>query len=98
MTSVKLGIPMPAFTTALSYYDGYRQDRLPANLLQAQRDYFVRTPTSGPIRKEPSTRNGSNFARSRSSFKRKAETFRTTPIHWIGVVFCAMTPRLALSI
>ncbi len=34
------GIPVPAFTAALSYYDGYRNERLPANLLQAQRDYF----------------------------------------------------------
>jgi 6-phosphogluconate dehydrogenase len=34
------GLPAPAFTTALSYYDSYRQARLPANLLQAQRDYF----------------------------------------------------------
>ncbi len=34
------GIPVPAFATALSYYDGYRSERLPANLLQAQRDYF----------------------------------------------------------
>ena len=34
------GIPAPAFTTALCYYDGYRSERLPANLLQAQRDYF----------------------------------------------------------
>lgn len=34
------GIPVPAFTSALSYYDGYRSERLPANLLQAQRDYF----------------------------------------------------------
>ena len=34
------GIPAPAFTAALSYYDGYRCPRLPANLLQAQRDYF----------------------------------------------------------
>ena len=34
------GIPTPAFATALSYYDGYRSARLPANLLQAQRDYF----------------------------------------------------------
>jgi 6-phosphogluconate dehydrogenase len=34
------GIPVPAFTTALSYFDGYRSERLPANLLQAQRDYF----------------------------------------------------------
>jgi 6-phosphogluconate dehydrogenase len=34
------GIPVPAFTTALAFYDGYRSERLPANLLQAQRDYF----------------------------------------------------------
>lgn len=34
------GIPAPAFSTALSYFDGYRTERLPANLLQAQRDYF----------------------------------------------------------
>ncbi len=35
-----MGIPVPAFSTALNYYDGYRMARLPANLLQAQRDYF----------------------------------------------------------
>jgi 6-phosphogluconate dehydrogenase len=40
MQSVKLGIPMPAMASALAYYDGYRTARLPANLLQAQRDYF----------------------------------------------------------
>ena len=34
------GIPVPAFASALNYYDGYRCERLPANLLQAQRDYF----------------------------------------------------------
>jgi 6-phosphogluconate dehydrogenase len=39
-TSVELGIPMPAISAALAYYDGYRAERLPANLLQAQRDYF----------------------------------------------------------
>lgn len=39
-TAVQLGIPMPAISSALAYYDGYRSKRLPANLLQAQRDYF----------------------------------------------------------
>jgi len=39
-TAVDLGIPMPAISAALAYYDGYRNARLPANLLQAQRDYF----------------------------------------------------------
>jgi 6-phosphogluconate dehydrogenase len=34
------GIPVPAFASALAFYDGYRCARLPANLLQAQRDYF----------------------------------------------------------
>ncbi len=39
-TAVTLGIPMPAISAALAYFDGYRTERLPANLLQAQRDYF----------------------------------------------------------
>ncbi|KAJ8668170.1 hypothetical protein QAD02_009833 [Eretmocerus hayati] len=39
-TSVQLGIPTPAMSTALAFYDGYRTAKLPANLLQAQRDYF----------------------------------------------------------
>ncbi|CAH1175778.1 unnamed protein product [Phaedon cochleariae] len=39
-TAVNIGIPTPALATALAFYDGYRLERLPANLLQAQRDYF----------------------------------------------------------
>jgi len=39
-TATKLGIPMPAIGSALAFYDGFRHERLPANLLQAQRDYF----------------------------------------------------------
>lgn len=39
-TATKKGIPVPAFSTALNFYDAYRCERLPANLLQAQRDYF----------------------------------------------------------
>ena len=39
-TAVANGIPAPALTAALCYFDGFRTDRLPANLLQAQRDYF----------------------------------------------------------
>ncbi len=39
-TAVTHGIPVPAFSSALAYYDGYRNARLPANMLQAQRDYF----------------------------------------------------------
>ena len=39
-TALTNGIPVPAFTTALNYFDGYRSERLPANMLQAQRDYF----------------------------------------------------------
>ena len=38
--AIEIGVPMPAFSTALSFYDGYRTERLPANLLQAQRDFF----------------------------------------------------------
>ncbi|MDX3187626.1 NADP-dependent phosphogluconate dehydrogenase [Streptomyces sp. MN03-5084-2B] len=39
-TAVKLGIPTPGFSTALAYYDGLRADRLPAALVQGQRDFF----------------------------------------------------------
>jgi 6-phosphogluconate dehydrogenase len=38
--AIEFGVPTPAFSTALSFYDGYRTERLPANLLQAQRDFF----------------------------------------------------------
>ena len=38
--AVTLGIPVPATSSALAFFDGYRTERLPANLLQAQRDYF----------------------------------------------------------
>jgi 6-phosphogluconate dehydrogenase len=38
--AIQAGVPTPAFSTALAFYDGYRTERLPANLLQAQRDYF----------------------------------------------------------
>ncbi|MDR0327931.1 MAG: decarboxylating NADP(+)-dependent phosphogluconate dehydrogenase [Planctomycetaceae bacterium] len=55
-TAIDLGIPVPAFSTALSYYDSYRSAVLPANLLQAQRDYFgahtyhrVDKPDEGPF-------------------------------------------------
>ena len=39
-TAVEFGLPVPGFSAALSYYDSIRRERLPANLLQAQRDYF----------------------------------------------------------
>jgi len=38
--AVRHGVAVPAFSASLAYYDSYRQERLPANLLQAQRDYF----------------------------------------------------------
>ena len=49
------GIPVPALSSALSYYDGYRCANLPANLLQAQRDYF------GAHTYERSTNQGASF-------------------------------------
>jgi 6-phosphogluconate dehydrogenase len=55
-TAVDLAIPVPALAAALAYYDSYRSERLPANLLQAQRDYFgahtykrVDKPGEGPF-------------------------------------------------
>ncbi len=38
--AAQLGLPAPAFSSALNYFDSYRRGRLPANLIQAQRDYF----------------------------------------------------------
>ena len=38
--AIRLGIPVPAISSSLAFYDGYRSARLPANLIQAQRDYF----------------------------------------------------------
>jgi 6-phosphogluconate dehydrogenase len=40
MEAVKVGIAVPAFSSAIAYYDSYRAEKLPANLIQAQRDYF----------------------------------------------------------
>ena len=40
MHAIESGVPAPAFSTALAFFDGFRTERLPANLLQAQRDYF----------------------------------------------------------
>ena len=39
-TGVKNGVPTPGFSASISYYDSYRSEDLPANLIQAQRDYF----------------------------------------------------------
>ena len=38
--AVQAGVPVPTFSSAIAYFDSYRSDRLPANLIQAQRDYF----------------------------------------------------------
>ena len=38
--SVQAGVPVPAYSSAIAYYDSYRSERLPANIIQAQRDYF----------------------------------------------------------
>ncbi|GAA3328146.1 hypothetical protein GCM10020331_070940 [Ectobacillus funiculus] len=38
--AINRGIPVPSFASAIAYYDSYRTETLPANLLQAQRDYF----------------------------------------------------------
>ena len=49
-TAVRLGIPTPAFSAALAYYDGYRSEHLPANLLQAQPQLLFRRPHVQPHR------------------------------------------------
>jgi 6-phosphogluconate dehydrogenase len=57
MTAAQLGIPVPAFSASLDYFDSYRRDRLPQNLTQAQRDYFgahtyLRTDKAGTFHTE----------------------------------------------
>ena len=39
-TAVQAGVPVPGLASAIAYFDGYRSERLPANLIQAQRDLF----------------------------------------------------------
>jgi len=46
------GVAIPAISSALGYFDGYRCEKLPANLLQAQRDILVHIPTKGLINHE----------------------------------------------
>ena len=59
MLAAELGLPAPVFSAALAHYDGYRSKRLPANLIQALRDYFgghtyqrVDKPDQGAIHTE----------------------------------------------
>jgi 6-phosphogluconate dehydrogenase len=66
MAATHLGLPAPAFTTALAYYDSYRLPRLPANLLQRNAITLVHTRTNDSTKQVRSTANGSNFARSQS--------------------------------
>jgi 6-phosphogluconate dehydrogenase len=61
-TAVNFGVPVPGFSSALTYYDSYRMANLPANLLQAQRDYFgahtfERTDKEGIFHHEWVTKN-----------------------------------------
>jgi 6-phosphogluconate dehydrogenase len=56
--AVQNGIPVPTFSAAIAYYDSYRSAVLPANLIQAQRDYLVRTPISVLIKKAFSILSG----------------------------------------
>ena len=55
VTATELGIPIPGFSSALSYYDGLRTDRLPAALIQGQRDFFG-AHTYGRIDADPAAR------------------------------------------
>lgn len=57
-TGVKNGVPTPGFSASINYYDSYRSEDLPANLIQAQRDYFRLTLTNVKIVKVYSILNG----------------------------------------
>ena len=55
VTATELGIPIPGFSSALSYYDGLRTERLPATLIQGQRDFFG-AHTYGRVDADPAAR------------------------------------------
>ena len=57
-TGVKNGVPTPGFSASINYYDSYRSEDLPANLIQAQRDYLELTLTNVKIVKVYSILNG----------------------------------------
>lgn len=60
--AITFGIPVPVFASSLEYFDGLRSPRLPAALIQGQRDYFGATPTSAPTCPVLSTRCGLSLA------------------------------------
>jgi 6-phosphogluconate dehydrogenase len=69
-------VPIPAFSSALAYYDGYRSERLPANLLQAQRDYFGAHTYERTISRAASSSTPTGRGSNRKTFadKRKRQT------------------------
>jgi 6-phosphogluconate dehydrogenase len=69
-TAVRKGIPVPAFSTALALFDGIRSERLPANLLQAQRELIRAPPARSPLRGFRLRRNSFRGYPRRSSLRR----------------------------
>jgi 6-phosphogluconate dehydrogenase len=64
--AVQLGIPVPCLSAALAYFDGYRTERLPANVLQAQRDYFGAASSSPPTGRDAAGRRRRRLTRCES--------------------------------
>ena len=85
--AVLWGIPTPAFSTALAFFDGYRSEILPANILQAQRDYFgAHTFRVLPGKENARLKAGENI-REYSSPSEHWTTFLTAPfvdVNWTG--------------
>ncbi len=69
-TAVRKGIPVPAFSTALAFFDGLRSERLPANLLQVQRELIRSPPARSPLRGFRLRRNSFRGYPRRSSLRR----------------------------
>ena len=65
VTATELGIPIPGFASALSYYDALRTERLPAALIQGQRDFFG-AHTYGRIDADPGARFHTQWSADRS--------------------------------
>jgi 6-phosphogluconate dehydrogenase len=85
--AVLWGIPTPAFSTALAFFDGYRSEILPANILQAQRDYFGAHTFRVLPGKENARLKGGQDIREYPSPSEQCATFLTAhfaDINWTG--------------
>lgn len=100
--AVLWGIPTPAFSTALAFFDGYRSEVVPANILQAQRDYFgAHTFRVLPGKENEKLKAGEDIRKFTSPFP--LFPLQSTPISFLGLdstdgFSTPAFPRLCISV